>query len=126
MHRAPILYEISYSQVLDLPFSRSLLEFIDSSTALSAMGRIFQCRSTCWDTQISFPCLLLAGPGQVICSVTTEEVALQGGVSVWSAEGLREGRVRSGVTGKDWRAVLGKVRCSQYGRYLANPLLSVS
>lgn len=32
----------------------------DPSTALSAMGRMFQCGSAHWDTQMSLLCLLLA------------------------------------------------------------------
>lgn len=57
---------------------------------------------------------------------TTKKAALQGAVSVWAAAGLREGRLGSGVTGKDWRAVLGRVRCSQHKKYPTTPLLNVS
>ena len=73
---------------------------------------------------LSLPSLGGSWAGHLLC--TTGKVALQGGVSVWAAEGLREGRVGSGVTGKDWRAVLGKVTCSQRGRYPTDPPLSVS
>lgn len=57
---------------------------------------------------------------------TTKKRALQGAVSVWAAAGLRESRMGSGVSGKDWRAVLGKVRCSQHKKDPTPPLLSMS
>lgn len=57
---------------------------------------------------------------------TTGKVALQGGVSIWAAEGPGEVSLGSEVTEKDWGVVLGKVRRSQHGRYLTDPPLSVS
>lgn len=55
---------------------------------------------------LSLPSLSRSWAGHLLC--TAGEVALQGVASVWAAEGLGEGRVESGVTGKGLESSAGK------------------